>query len=192
MIVCSIAGCGKRHEARGWCKAHYKRWERHGDPLAGGTRHGEPTRYLSDVVLQYEGEECLIWPYAKNGAGYGEITAGGGKVTYIHRVACEAENGPPPSASHEARHKCGNGHMGCVAKKHLEWGTHAENQTDRVSHGTDNRGEKHPLHKLTRAEVLAIRAIGSTRSQSAVATDFGVSRATISDILRGRRRAAEA
>lgn len=35
-MECSIANCTKRSEKRGLCNAHYKRWRRHGDPLAGG------------------------------------------------------------------------------------------------------------------------------------------------------------
>lgn len=34
--ICNIDGCDKPAEKRGWCNAHYKRWKRHGDPLAGG------------------------------------------------------------------------------------------------------------------------------------------------------------
>jgi 5-methylcytosine-specific restriction endonuclease McrA len=30
---CSIEGCGKPGFCRGWCTAHYSRWQRHGDPL---------------------------------------------------------------------------------------------------------------------------------------------------------------
>ena len=30
---CTVVGCEKRGEARGWCKKHYTRWQRHGDPL---------------------------------------------------------------------------------------------------------------------------------------------------------------
>lgn len=32
--ICSIEGCEKPHYARGWCKKHWYRWRRHGDPLA--------------------------------------------------------------------------------------------------------------------------------------------------------------
>jgi hypothetical protein len=35
--VCTIAGCGKQHDAKGYCKVHYRRWKRLGDPLAALT-----------------------------------------------------------------------------------------------------------------------------------------------------------
>ncbi len=35
-LICTIDGCGKTAEKRGWCGMHYRRWQRHGDPLAGG------------------------------------------------------------------------------------------------------------------------------------------------------------
>lgn len=31
---CTLSGCGRRHYARGYCRAHHARWRRHGDPLA--------------------------------------------------------------------------------------------------------------------------------------------------------------
>jgi len=31
---CTIEGCRRRHWARGWCREHYNRWYRAGDPLA--------------------------------------------------------------------------------------------------------------------------------------------------------------
>lgn len=33
--TCSIPGCSGSARARGWCLAHWKRWQRHGDPLGG-------------------------------------------------------------------------------------------------------------------------------------------------------------
>ena len=32
--ICKIEECGKRVSARGWCGAHYRLWQRNGDPLA--------------------------------------------------------------------------------------------------------------------------------------------------------------
>lgn len=31
--TCSISGCGKIHEAKGFCHSHYHRFKRYGDPL---------------------------------------------------------------------------------------------------------------------------------------------------------------
>jgi len=33
--VCSIDSCTGKVSARGWCNAHYLRWQNHGDPLGG-------------------------------------------------------------------------------------------------------------------------------------------------------------
>ncbi len=30
---CTVVGCDKPHEARGWCAVHYQRWLHHGDPF---------------------------------------------------------------------------------------------------------------------------------------------------------------
>jgi len=32
-VECSIPDCNKPTFCRGWCSAHYSRWQRHGDPL---------------------------------------------------------------------------------------------------------------------------------------------------------------
>lgn len=34
---CSIAGCNNPHFRHSWCRAHWKRWRRHNDPLGGGS-----------------------------------------------------------------------------------------------------------------------------------------------------------
>lgn len=39
MSFCSIENCGKSVASRGWCRMHYVRWQRHGDPLKSLVRH---------------------------------------------------------------------------------------------------------------------------------------------------------
>lgn len=176
---CSVEGCGKPHEARGWCNAHYRRFRAHGDPLGGGTRNGEPLAFLETVVFSFEGEECLPWPYGSTSEGYGLINING-KKRLATRVVCEHEHGPPPTPEHQAAHNCGKGHLGCVNPRHLRWTTRKENYDDRLIHGTVSRGERNGLAKLTEAQVLEIRA--SQKPQSQLAAEYGVAQSNISQI----------
>lgn len=178
--ICNIPGCGKRHFGGGWCAAHHRRWRRHGSPTGGGTSYGDPELYFSEVVLPYQGDECLPWPFAKR-KGYGRL-ARDGRDLVVSRLVCEAEHGPPPSIRHQAAHACGNGHKGCVTRRHLSWKTPEENNADKLIHGTHHRGERYGAVKLTEASVLQIRALRGRRTQAALARDFGVSRGTIKDV----------
>ena len=41
MAVCLTVDCERKHHARGWCKLHWERWFRHGDPnYKKPPRHG--------------------------------------------------------------------------------------------------------------------------------------------------------
>lgn len=179
--ICQIDGCEKPTKARGLCGAHYHRMRRHGDPHGGKTAHGEPERYLREIVLCFEGKECLTWPYQRSGGGYGYVGKGSARLG-AHRVVCEAYRGPPPSPRHEAAHSCGNGHLGCVNPRHLSWKTPSENQADRLAHGTMLRGSSHPGAQLTESAVQEIRALRGVVAGKEVARRYGVSRATVSQI----------
>jgi hypothetical protein len=48
---CSITGCDELAEARGWCRLHYQRWQRHGDPLRTAPRITLPT--LAELGVTY-------------------------------------------------------------------------------------------------------------------------------------------
>lgn len=183
--LCSISGCGKPIRARGWCTAHYLRWRRHGDPIAGRTANGEPLRYLQDIVAAYEGEDCLIWPFSRSDRGYGMVMVKGASIG-VHRIVCEDAHGPTPSPKHEAAHSCGRGHLGCVAKRHLSWKTRGENQADRVAHGTHSRGERARSAKLAKADVRTIRTLATAVPQRELAKRFGVTRGTVSNIVTRR------
>lgn len=180
---CSVDGCGKAARTRGYCLAHYGRFYRHGDPLGAGGRtpKGEPERYFCEVVLAYDGDDCLPWPYAGDGKGYGVMNVDG-KVTYIHRRVCERAHGPAPTPSHKATHSCGNGDKACCTKRHLRWGTQKENMADTIIHGTAPRGERHGCAKLTEADVRAIRSLKGTAFQRDIAAKFGISRTSVSVI----------
>lgn len=183
---CSVETCDKPALKRGWCQAHYERWLAHGDPRMGRVPSGEPQRYFLEVVLPYQGNDCLIWPYNRNGRGYGQVQIRGHKSKQVHRIACEIINGPPPSPDHHAAHLCGKGHLGCCTPSHTAWKTAIENQADRVLHGTHNRGERHPLAKLSMKDVERIRSLQGEMSQRHIAELFGVSQSMVSRIHKGK------
>lgn len=186
---CSVEGCkgsadNKAGGRRGWCSSHYRRWKHHGDPLAGGTVRGEVPRYYAEFVLPYEGEECLLWPYGKTTRGYAQMWVDShSRLALVSRLVCEEENGPPPSGDHDAAHSCGNGHLGCVTKRHLSWKTKIGNAADMIVHGTHLRGERQNGAKLTEDDVRAIRSLQGVILQKEIASQFGVSKQRISAIL---------
>lgn len=172
--TCSIPDCGKPHDARGWCQMHYLRWKRHGDPLGDGkTSPGDRMRFFTDVVLPYQGDGCLSWPYSRNRAGYGRMTVNGRSAS-VCRAVCEAMYGPPPTPNHEAAHSCGKGHEGCVNPRHLRWATSAENKADQVFHGTAPFGEQNPAARLSDADVFRIRGLRGKMSRPQIAALFGI------------------
>ncbi len=186
--ACSVDGCKVNAHSGGsggWCHLHYMRWRRHGDPLKGRTADGEPPHYFRDVVLSYEGDECLKWPYAKSSSGYGKLWVDG-RLQVVARLICERVNGPPPTPEHEAAHSCGNGHEGCVTKRHLSWKTPKENSTDQLVHGTRLRGSRQNGAKLTEDHVREIRGLKGKMLQREIAVQFGISQRNISNIHAGK------
>lgn len=184
--ICSISACGKPVVARGLCSGHYKRLRRYGDPLAGDTPKGAALAFFETVVLPYDGDDCLIWPFTRDNQGYAQLRSKG-RTIRISRSVCAHAHGPSPTPKHEAAHICGQGHMGCVASSHLIWKTPKENCADRVVHGTANRGEKCGTSKLTESDVREIRNLLGTMSQSAIAKKYGVCQQTIGYIKTGKR-----
>lgn len=185
--LCSVAGCDGAATHKGWCKSHYLRWRRHGTPLGGkgprGASQGSPRQFLEGVVMLHAGDECLFWPFARYESGYPQITVDGCHQS-LTRLICARVNGDAPTPEHDAAHSCGKGHLGCVNPRHLSWKTKPENATDKLAHGTDNRGERHNLAVLTEADVREILALGSAVPQREIAARFGVAQATINDIQR--------
>lgn len=178
---CSVEMCELPVHRGVYCRLHYNRLRRHGDPQAGRTLDGAPLKYLLGVVLPYSGDECLVWPYTRGTDGRGQIRHQG-KRSIVSRLVCEAIHGPPPTLAHQAAHTCGRGDIGCVSPKHIVWKTPAENQQDRAAHGTHVRGERHPCSKLTEDDAREILALQGVITQKELANRFGVSAPVIAKI----------
>ncbi|TIU63891.1 MAG: hypothetical protein E5W25_23745 [Mesorhizobium sp.] len=177
--ICKVDGCGKPLHAHGYCGAHAHRFRRHGDPLGGDVPRGYVRQFFEEVVLPYDGDDCLIWPFSKDGHGYAML---GDQA--VPRLICEEAHGPAPTPKHQAAHSCGHGHMACVTKGHLRWATRTENEADKLIHGTSNRGVRHGMAKLTEADVLVIRSLRGHFLQREIAEQFGIAVPTVSDIQR--------
>lgn len=184
---CSIEDCGRPYYARGLCTVHYARLRKHGDPHGGRRRafNGETASFL-EKAIQYQGTDCLAWPFCRKADGRGEVWFNG-RLNLVHRVVCELVHGPAPTPKHVARHHCGKGHEGCCSPKHLAWGTPTENEADKLLHGTHNRGERNGQVKLTESDVRTIRALRGRKLQREVAAMFGINRTTVGQVQNGDR-----
>lgn len=138
MSVCKVNGCRREVYAMryGYCSMHYQRFRKHSDPLGGGIFRGETESFLQSA-LTYASDECLLWPFSRDDFGYAKMSRDH-KTIGVHRYITEKEYGPKPTEDHIACHSCGNGHLGCINRKHLRWGTRVDNINDSIDHGTDN------------------------------------------------------
>ena len=180
---CTVEGCNNPHKSLGYCIAHYTRFNRYGDVnFKQIASPGEPMAWIFEH-MDYEGDDCLKWPYASGGRGDAIVTDNG-VMRSGSRVMLEISKGMPDHDSLECAHNCGNGHLGCMNPRHLRWDTRSGNHADKVIHGTDARGEKNARSKLTAGQVLEIRS--SASSGNSLARKFGVSGSLISYIRRGK------
>ena len=187
---CMIEQCANPQRSKGYCLAHYKRLLKYGNPLGGSrgmrAKDGEPLKWLLDH-LNYEGKECLKWPFADRGNGYGAITIENGRTVGAHSHVCHHKYGPRPSANHVAAHSCGNGHKGCVNPNHLRWATMAENSADRLIHGTDSRGEKSVNSRFSQSDIANIRAsYEAGETQVSIAARYKMTQGAVSNIILGK------
>ncbi len=181
---CSIESCDRKHFSKGYCNAHFKKFSRYGNPLYVDPTWGKALSFYESTVLTYEGQLCLLWPHARNAAGYPIINRTGAYSSLVTRNVCTEVHGKAPSKSHEAAHSCGNGHLGCVTKRHLRWATPLENTHEKYQHGTMLRGEQIGVSKLKTQEVIEIRErVEAGEKQSHLAEQYGVGNAQINRIV---------
>jgi len=148
------------------------------------TGQGGGIKFLRGL-LENAPPHCVTWPLFRDANGYGKIGYCG-KQHWAHRLMCTRANGEPPSPHHEAAHSCGNGDQGCVNPRHLSWQTKTRNQLDRRQHGTKNNPYWGKDGKLSREEVIQIRALKGATTQAKIAQMFSITDATVRDIFRRR------
>ena len=102
---------------------------------------------------------------------------------YAHRFSWEMANGPIPDGF-QVCHHCDN--PSCVNPSHLFIGTAADNVSDRNAKGRTAIGLMLPHTKLSRTDIQNIRA--DNRMQKDIAAQYGVTRAAICRIKKGKQQ----
>jgi hypothetical protein len=154
--------------------------------------------FWAKVVIG-EDDECWPWTGSSCARGYGRVSlsTAGDCRPYLATHVSLVMAGKPRPAGMSALHSCDN--PACVNPRHLRWGSLAENMADCRARGriesTDRRrqrllvaaarGEDHCRARLTEASVRAI--IADPRIHREIAQEYGVRRAHVGDIKRGKR-----
>lgn len=182
---CSIEGCSKPVSAKGWCSGHYRRWVSHRDPEGGKASHNEPLRWIKTVALEFDGDDCLIWPFAKLPDGRSALKFRGVSMS-ASRAVCFLVHGDPPSNEHHACHSCGMGHLACVNPSHLRWGSARQNTIEWRQHVSDGVSKPRDGEVLDVFSVIKIRTDDKDLSLSQLSKKYGISQAHASRVRRGQ------
>jgi len=103
----------------------------------------------------------------------------------VHRLVCEAFNGPQPDGSRYVRHLDGN--PANNVPENVAWGTHLDNMRDRDRHGRTARGEAQAKAKLTTSQVISLRTnVASGMTTKEASQVYGISQMQASHIATGR------
>ena len=122
----------------------------------------------------------------KNKNGYLQVTLcvdNIKKVEYVHRLVALTFL-PNPNNLPTINHKDGVKTNNCVTN--LEFATYCENNQHAYDTGLHGKNEKHYLARLSKENVADIRRSGKCGTYAAIAEKYGVSKATVRDVLLGK------
>lgn len=137
-------------------------------------------RILLKVAVDTE-TGCWNWTRAIGTTGYGHTGYRLGEKI-AHRLAYTLFIGPIPDGAW-VLHRCDN--RRCCNPDHLFVGDRKANMDDMVTKGRSSRGEQRHGHKLSRADVIDIRARYARGgvSQQCLADEYGVTNQTVNSIV---------
>lgn len=130
--------------------------------------------------------ERILNPWVQSW-GYLQVTLNGHHKR-VHLLVLEAFKGKKPDG-HEGNHKDGDKKNNNI--DNLEWVTPSENMKHSYDIGLHPKktGEKHPMSKLTKEDVINIRKVLINKKWgdvSRLAHEYDVNKSTISSISRGK------
>lgn len=175
------------------CSVHYVNNVVSGEAFWKSVAAGKPPECAEIIArfgkfVQPQPDGCWHWIGSRTGSWkggqHGQFALYHGDHIYAHRFAHLIFTGPIPDGL-LVRHTCDVGY--CVRPSHLLLGTQKDNLQDAVAR--DRLPKYRAPRKLTSQQVIAIRherMRGTTLA--AIATQFGVTRACVSQICAFHRR----
>lgn len=125
--------------------------------------------------------KCFEWTGGLSPSGYGRFWCGT-KGERAHRFSWFLMTGRWPKPF--ALHRCDN--RKCVRFSHLFEGTHTDNMIDRARKGYAVRGEDHYAAKITNKQARQIRKAPANVPLIELARAYGISKANVCMIRRGK------
>lgn len=167
--TCTFEECDRPVSTGDHCHAHNQQLRR-GEHLRPLRVRQDPTAWLRAVAMNCDPGPCLPWPFHLTDQGYGRIHRKGQQVL-AHRLSLELAGRLDPDPDLQVAHSCGN--SVCVNPHHLRMATAAENNADKLIHGTAPSA-------LTEDQVREIRA--STDTLSVLSARYGITEGALSRI----------
>lgn len=142
-------------------------------------------RFQNLVAKKKNEKGCLVWLGSYNERGYGKFGMNR-KLYKAHRIAYYIHYKIDPKGL-DVAHKCNN--PSCCNYEHLYLATGKQNTQDAHNDGLCKDGENHPYAKLSDKEINLVKEEQRKGvSMQEIASKFGVSQPSISNICAGRRR----
>lgn len=138
-------------------------------------------RLFTNTVVTPGG--CIERANLKSKKGYTTIFCAG-KKEYAHRLSYALHHGGIAEGMYVC-HKCDN--PKCINPEHLFLGTPRDNSQDALAKDRLARGERVAQSKLKPDDVLKIRGKAGLQTQASLAAEYGVSIASISNIIKRKR-----
>lgn len=184
---CCVESCDRPARKKLLCDPHYKRLWRSGLVTGSGKAfRGEAEKWLRANV-NFQGADCLEWPFGRSKAGYGALSIGGHEAPASRHMAQLIYGHLPRST--QVRHTCDN--PPCCNPNHLVLGTALQNHIDSVERNRHvpppwKPGSKNGAAKLTDDEVFQIRKRLEHETGRKLAQEYGISEAQVSRIKLGK------
>lgn len=183
--TCALAGtdgpCGPIWR-RDWCRKHYARVLRHGDPHTVAKRGKGMLLAELKAAAASTSDTCII---LTTRGSHRPIAKLDGTLMLASRAVWILSDGDPGEA--HVLHTCHRGEAGCINRRHLYLGNNDQNVRDMVEAGHSTRGERSGRHKLKAVEVQEIRKlIANGMPYGAIAGRYNVSSSTIYQINAGK------